>query len=38
MDWHVLTKMSRIWRIGELVKTCRNDPGLVRDWQLIVQN
>ena len=38
MDWHVLTKMSRDWRFGELVKTCRNDPGLVRHWQLIVQN
>ena len=37
-DWHVLQKMSKDWRIGELVKNCRNGRRLVRDWQLIVQN
>ena len=37
-DWHVLQKMSKDWRIGELVKNFRNGCRLVRDWQLIFQN
>ena len=28
MDWHVLTKLCKDRRIGELVKNCRNGRGL----------
>ena len=38
LDWHGLTKLSKDWRIGELVTNCRNGPGLVMAWQLVVQN
>ena len=34
MDWHVLTKLCKDRRIGELVKTA----GMVVAWQLVVQN